>query len=93
MLNRFKTALYNVVGNFDPTDGGSINNLGTVSLSTGVQNIPSVIRQNSIQGKEKVRFNTHFPNVLFVSSNAFSFVCLLFYFVSALHIYSFIRCV
>ncbi|KAL7646417.1 UNVERIFIED_CONTAM: hypothetical protein RMT77_003330 [Armadillidium vulgare] len=69
MLNRFKTALYNVVGNFDPTDGGSINNLGTVSLSTGVQNIPSVIRQNSIQGKEKtLKFPYTRPHFLQLNS-------------------------
>lgn len=54
MLNKFKSALYNVVGNFDPTDGGTSASPGIVSLASGVPNAPSLIHPN-IQGREKVR--------------------------------------
>ncbi|XP_050699481.1 protein phosphatase 1H-like isoform X2 [Eriocheir sinensis] len=52
MLNRFKTALYNVVGSFDPGDGGALGGLGP-GVTSGLPT--SAVTGRALTGSSKDR--------------------------------------
>lgn len=57
MLNRFKTALYNVVGSFDPGDGGTLGGLGP-GVTSGLPT--SAVTGRALTGSSKDRVNMFF---------------------------------
>lgn len=58
-FDKFKSAIYNAVGNLETAEGGPMGSLSNVSLRgtrNNAENITPNLRPNRIQIKEKVRF-------------------------------------